>query len=244
MEKDSFEQIQRGEKLSVQVIEQIEEIILSGEIGPGQKLPPERELCRQFGVSRTVIREAVRVLEAKGLLSSKGGSGTYVRALEPGDVSSSLGMYLSTQRQSISYDDLMEVRRVLEVKIATLAADRATPEYIEKLNTLLAEMESVHHDPDAFAQYDLEFHVTLAQATGNEIFALLLDPFIDALYEARRLASKLEGVPEEAIRLHRNILDKVVAGDPKGAEEAMEIHLAQANRVTKQAILERTSTNV
>jgi GntR family transcriptional repressor for pyruvate dehydrogenase complex len=237
MERNSFEQIQRGEKLSVQVTEQIEHIILSGEIHPGEKLPPERELCQQFGVSRTVIREAVRVLEAKGLLTSKGGSGTYVRALEPEDVSSSLGMYLSTQSHSISHDDLMEVRRVLEVKVAAFAAERAQPDSIDELRDLLSKMESVVGDSDAFAQYDLEFHVTLARATGNEIFALLLDPFIDVLYEARRMASKLEGVPEEAIEFHRKILERVEARDPDGAAEAMAMHIEQAHRVTKKAIL-------
>ena len=97
-------------------------------------------------------------------------------------------------------------------------------------------MENALDDPAAFAKYDLEFHIALARATGNELFVVLLDPFIDALYEGRRLASMSPGVPEEAIRLHHEILEKVRACDAEGAAQAMLQHLDQADRVTGQAL--------
>jgi GntR family transcriptional repressor for pyruvate dehydrogenase complex len=130
----------------------------------------------------------------------------------------------------------MEVRRVLEVQIATLAAERATKESLDELDDLIAKMDEARDAPHAFAKFDLEFHVALARATGNELLVILLDPFMDALYEGRRLASSLAGVPEEAMELHRNILEKVKAGDGEGAAQAMSVHLDQSNRVILKAL--------
>ena len=218
------------------LVKQIQEMIFRGELELGDRLPSEAELCEQFGVSRTVIREAVRTLEAKGLLVSQSGSGTYVRGIQSEDVVDSIGMYIITRDKPISHAKLMEVRRVLEVQIAGLAAERATPESLEELDRLISKMDGARDDPRAFAQFDLEFHVALARATGNELLQILLDPFMDALYEARRLASELPGVPEEAMAFHRDIREKVGAGDAQGADRAMSAHLDQSNRVILRAL--------
>jgi DNA-binding FadR family transcriptional regulator len=234
--KQLYAPVKRQDKLSVQVANHIQDLILSGRLKVGDQLPPERDLCAQFGVSRTVIREAVRTLEAKGLLVSQSGSGTYVRGIQSEDVVDSIGMYIITQDKPISHAKLMEVRRVLEVQIAGLAAERATPESLEELDRLITKMDGARDDARAFAQFDLEFHVALARATGNELLQILLDPFMDALYEARRLASELPGVPEEAMAFHRDIREKVGAGDAQGAARAMSAHLDQSNRVILRAL--------
>jgi len=236
MDAGLYSAVKRPERLSVQVANQIQNLILSKRLRVGDRLPPERELCEQFGVSRTVIREAIRALEAKGLLATQVGSGTYVKGLQCEDVADSIGMYIVTRNKSVSHSKLMEVRRVLEVQIAALAAERASEESISELEALLAKMDEAREDPHAFAKFDLEFHVALARATGNELLVILLDPLMDVLYEARRLASNLAGVPEEAMELHRHILNKVRAGDAEGAAEAMAVHLEQANRVILQAL--------
>lgn len=241
MDATLYSPVKRQDRLSIQVANQIQDLILSKHLKVGDRLPPERELCQQFGVSRTVIREAIRALEAKGLLTSQGGSGTYVKGLQSEDVADSIGMYITTRDKPISHAKLMEVRRVLEVQIAALAAERATEESIEELDGLLARMDEAQDDPHAFAKFDLEFHVALAHATGNELFEILLDPFMDALYEARRLASKLPGVPEEAMGLHRDILAKVKAGDAEGAAQAMAVHLDQSNRVILRALKQQAT---
>jgi GntR family transcriptional repressor for pyruvate dehydrogenase complex len=230
MPKDSFRQVQRSDRLSIQVANQIEELILSGILKIGEKLPPERELCEQFGVSRTVVREAVRVLEAKGLLKSQSGSGTYVRALKSLDVANSLGMYLSTHDGISSYGDLMEVRRILEVQIAAIAAERAVEDCFVKLEAVLDQMKSAMDDPQAFAKHDLQFHVTLAHCTGNELLAAVLDPFADAMYEAV-LASNLPDPPEWNLEVHRRIFERVKARDAEGAAKAMAYALDQEKPV-------------
>mgnify|MGYP005842061033 CR=1 FL=1 len=232
----AYQPVRRYEKLSVQVAERLQELIASGELRPGDRLPPERVLCDRFQVSRTVIREALSILKAKGLLASKGGSGVFVRAIQGEDVADSIGLFISTQGHSIPIEDLIEVRCVLEVQIASLAASRVTPEGIAELEQLMAGCRQAAGDPEVFARKDLEFHMALARLTGNSLLAIILEPFADALYEGRRLASSLPGVMQEAIELHQQILDKVKAQDAHGAARAMHRHLIQSRRVTLQAL--------
>jgi GntR family transcriptional repressor for pyruvate dehydrogenase complex len=241
-DKIRYSPVKRQRRFSSQVADQIQHLILNKRLNVGDKLPSERELCDEFGVSRTVVREAIRVLEAKGLLAAYDGSGTYVKSLESRDVASSIGLYIRTQEEPLSHEKLIEVRRVLEVPIAALVAERATEETCDELERLIAEMFAARHDPAAFARHDLEFHTALARATGNELFEILLDPFIDALYAVRRLVSTLEGIPEEAIQHHRNILECIRSGDPEKAEQAMSAHLDQSSRAIELA-LARQSTS-
>ena len=238
MLNSGYQPVRRQEKLSFQIADQIRGLILASELKPGDQLPPERVLCDRFEVSRTVVREAISILEAKGLLTSRGGSGTYVRAIQSKDVADSIGMYISTQSQSVSLEDLMEVRRVLEVQIARLAAERATPEGIEELERNIAACREVLDDPEAFATKDLEFHMALARLSQNSLFGTISEPLADALYEARRLASRLPGVTREATDLHQGILDEIKARDPEGAAMAMSEHLDQSRRVTLEGIRE------
>lgn len=241
MLKETFSPVRRQQKLSGQVAGQIQDLILAKEFKPGDQLPPERAMCDLFQVSRTVIREAIGVLEAKGLLTSQGGSGTYVRALDSKDVAGSIGMYISTQNQSVSLKELIEIRRILEVQIAGLAAERATADGILELEQIMAETVAVMDETEAFASKDLEFHMALARLTQNSLFSILLEPLVDALYEGRRLASTLPGVKEQAIGLHRNILEKIKAGDPEGAASEMSKHLDQSHRVTLEALYQKNN---
>jgi DNA-binding FadR family transcriptional regulator len=233
---NSFIPVIRQSRLSAQVAEQIQSLILQNKLQVGDRLPAERELTEHFQVSRTVIREAIRILEAKGLLESLGGNGTFVRGINPKDVADSLGMYISTVGDAITHNDLMEVRYLFEIQIAKLAAERISPAGIQRLEEFLEGMCNTINDVDKFAQYDLEFHLELARATNNRLMEVLLDPLVDGLYEERRLASMLPGIAEEAIGLHSAILEKVKARDVDGAAQMMQQHLEQANRVITQAL--------
>jgi GntR family transcriptional repressor for pyruvate dehydrogenase complex len=115
---------------------------------------------------------------------------------------------------------------VLEVQNAELAAKRATEDAILELEKTLTKMEEVIDDPETFAKHDLEFHVELARATGNELLAVILDPFMDVMYEVV-LASNLPDPPEWTLRLHRRIFERVKDGDADGAAEAMASALDQ-----------------
>src|SRR5512135_2426348 len=107
---DSYRPVNRQEKLSIQVAEQIKVMIVEGKLKDGDRLPSVQNMCKTFGVSRTVIREAISILETKGLLASQAGSGTYVRSIQSEDVADSFGLFISTQDRTVSMANLLEVR--------------------------------------------------------------------------------------------------------------------------------------
>lgn len=228
--------IERKDKLSAQVAAKIKELILSGRIEPGKKLPTERELGETFQVSRTVIREAITALEARGLVESQTGSGTYVRALSAEDVSDSLGLFLTTQDQEFTFESMMEVRQVLEIQIARLVAERATEENIHKLENILKNMCATAGDIDKFSDWDFEFHMTLSEACGNPLFCVMLEPLTDILFDFIWTGSSATGATQEACNFHKEILDRIKAKDPNGASEAMRAHLEQSQRVTHEGL--------
>mgnify|MGYP001014986330 FL=1 len=127
--------------LSDQVADQIQHLIIKGGLKPGDKLPPERELAEQLGVSRTVIREATKTLQERGLVRVLTGSGTYATKVEPELVSQSIGLYVRGHRHA--FRDLLEIRKSLEVGIAGLAAQRANQAHVEQLEAALQEMQAV-----------------------------------------------------------------------------------------------------
>jgi len=228
--------VQRKNKLSGQVEEQIQNLILSRKLQPGERMPTERELGESFQVSRTVIREALRALEARGLVESQTGSGTYVRAIQSEDVSHSLGMYITTQGQFFTLESLMEVRRVLEIQVVRLAAERATPQDIEKLESILEKMFESINDVKTFSQWDLEFHMAVAHTSGNPLFGIMIAPLTEALFELIWTGSETPGAVKDACQYHQNILDAIKNKDPEAAAEVMREHLDQSQRVTSEGL--------
>jgi GntR family transcriptional repressor for pyruvate dehydrogenase complex len=233
---DSYQPVKRQEKLSVQVVEQIIDLIIDGKLKDGDRLPPERELCQTFGVSRTVIREAISVLEAKGLLESQAGSGTYIRAIQSEDIANSWNLYISSQSQSVSMLHFLAVRRIFEPEIARLAARHASQEDIAALEALLSSMCSLADDPAVFAERDLEFHLCLARASGNPLLEMLLEPLTGIMLQFIFVGSSLPNTAEEACAYHRAVLDAIKAGDGERAAAAMAAHLQQTERVTAKGL--------
>jgi GntR family transcriptional regulator, transcriptional repressor for pyruvate dehydrogenase complex len=224
-----FPRVAREPRLSDKVAELLLETILSRGLQPGDRLPSERELGEQFGVSRTVIREAVRALAAKGMIDVRTGSGLRVAAVDASAVSESIGLYL--RGGSLDYAKVHEVRKLLEIEIAGLAAVRASPDHIERLGRNCDEMEqALTVDVELASRLDLEFHREVARATDNELYLLLLDSVGEALLEIRR-ANLQSGAGPETIRSHRRIFKQIAAHDREGARRAMEKHLAHVERV-------------
>jgi len=233
---DILSPIQRKDKLSEQVAEKIKQLILSRQIQPGERLPTERELGESFQVSRTVIREAITALEARGLVESQTGSGTYVRALKAGDVSDSLGLFLTTQDQEFTFESLMEVRRVLEIQVVRLIVERATKEDIHKLESILQNMCKSTGDIDIFSDWDLEFHLSLAEVSGNPLFSVMLEPLTEILFDLIWTGTSAPGAAEEACDFHRKILEFIKSHDVEQAVDAMRAHLDQSQRVTSEGL--------
>lgn len=223
----AFAPIQRSERLADRVAGALTDSIVSGRLQPGDRLPPERELCEQFAVSRPVVREAVRSLIAKGLLEDSPRRGHVVSALRQENVTESLALYLRGQR--LDYRKLMEVRSVIEVAIAGLAAERASPPQVLMLRAAAAEL-TTELAPEEAALADTEFHRQIATATGNEFFELLLDSIRETLLTVQLPTLAEPKILRAARRAHARIVDAIAGGDPEQAREAMRQHLREAER--------------
>jgi len=207
---------------------QIQDLIVKGELCPGDRLPSEAELCEQFGVSRTVVREATRCLADRGLLSAEPGRGTFVTAMSPQDLSDSFGLFVKSSE--VSARNLIEVRELLEVKIAELAAERATPENLAKMEQALEQMEKNVESVEGYISADLNFHMALAEATQNDVFFALIGSLVEGLQDVRRIAAHRLASLRTAQGYHKSIYECVRKRDKEGAAEAMRQHVQDVSR--------------
>jgi GntR family transcriptional repressor for pyruvate dehydrogenase complex len=226
-----FPQVQREPRLSDKVADMMLETILSQRLAVGDRLPSERELGEQFGVSRTVVREAVRALVAKGLIEVRSGSGLRVAAVGAANVSESMGLFL--RGATLDFAKVHEVRKMLEVHIAGVAAERRTAEDVAEMTGVCEQMEAAMDDVGQASLHDLEFHRAIARATHNELYLVLLDSIGHPLVDIRR-ENLSAGSGPDTVRLHRAILDRITAGDPAGAQAAMSEHLDSVEEFWKQ----------
>jgi GntR family transcriptional regulator, transcriptional repressor for pyruvate dehydrogenase complex len=233
--------LEREQRLYERVVEKITTLIQDGTWARGDRLPPERDLAAAFAVSRTVVREAVKTLEARGVLEALTGSGVYVRLPDSAMVSRSLRMYL----QLLDQDDidlrLAEVRRVLEVEIAALAATRATTEERQELHRLCQEMRKHAGASRVLAEMDFQFHLLLAEATRNELFGVLLTPLIEQLRDHFVYAWEHYGErpAEDVFQQHEAIVAAVEAGEAELARRAMAGHIAFYIDILQARVRER-----
>ena len=239
MAKDAlFETVSDKTKLVDRVVQTIESSIINKRLLPDAKLPPERELAEQLGVSRTVVREAVHILSTKGLLESRRGVGTIVQQITIDQVTEPLTLLLQSKGESISFAHLHQVRSILEVAIAGLAAQQAVETDINRLAQLMVEMETAVDNPQLFAAKDTDFHYTLAQATHNPLLIVFLNTVRDLLHDYLSMVIPKLDLREKILPYHQRILEKVSAKDADGASEAMRQHLAQIARNHEEIFIE------
>ncbi|MHB1133192.1 MAG: FadR/GntR family transcriptional regulator [Chloroflexota bacterium] len=222
-----FRPLARASNLSAQVAGQLEVMIARRHLQSGERLPSERQLAEEFGVSRTVVREAVQALVAKNLLEVRTGSGTVICNPTAQSVARSMSLFLQTGVPEINFQKVVETRRILEVAIAGLAAERHTEQDLAELEEAHRSHERVVEDLELHSPADLEFHVVLARSTHNELFTVLLDSISDVLLSTFRLAAPEQGQPARSLWHHNNVLERVRAGDAAGARRAMEEHLRE-----------------
>ncbi len=219
----------RSSRLYEQIVAQIQDRIVQGELQSGDKLPSERELTEQFGVSRTAVREAVKVLHEKGLVEIRPGSGTFVASVADsttGVVRDSLGLMMET-RLDKGLLHLMQVRSILEPEIAAIAAAMVTEDDLPPMKRKVEIMDVAIDDADTFIEADLAFHLALARATQNPLFPILIDPIIDLLREQRRrmILNRKNAVRGQIY--HKQILAAMIKRDPDAARKAMTAHMEQ-----------------
>jgi GntR family transcriptional regulator, transcriptional repressor for pyruvate dehydrogenase complex len=211
-----------------QVAEQIEKRILDGELRSGDRLPTERHLAEQFHVSRTAVREAMKILAQKGLVDMRPGRGTIVIDGANAAMQDSIDLVMKLRLGEVGgSNNLVEVREILEIEIAALAAARATEKEIAAMREAVKIMDESLDDADAFIAADNRFHEALAQATQNTLIFILVNSIVNLLSEQRKQIFDVEGGPQRGQIHHRRILESVIRRDPQAAREAMRSHLRQ-----------------
>jgi GntR family transcriptional repressor for pyruvate dehydrogenase complex len=209
-----------------QIVQQVEDSILKGQLKAGDQLPAERDLAQRFGVSRTAVREAVKTLREKGMVEAYSGRGTFVTGGTSQGMRQSLDLMVRINREE-GVLHLAELRQVLEPEIAARAATRIDEGLLATMREAVQVMDQKLEDPEAYVEADLDFHLALAEAVGNPLILSLLDSIVDLLREQRSQIFDVEGGPERGQLHHRRILAAIAQGDPEAAREAMRAHLNQ-----------------
>jgi GntR family transcriptional repressor for pyruvate dehydrogenase complex len=236
-----FRAVNSPERLVHKVVDQIEKLIAAGVLVPSMRLPSEREFGEQLGVSRTVVREAVHILVTKGLLESRQGIGTIVREITQDQVTETFSWYLQSTKATVEH--LHEVRSILEVEIARLAASQASEEEVQRLREILAELEAPQDDVLKLVNVDEAFHRTLAQTSHNPLMVVLLDSIRDLMREVRLQVNRYPEVYNTIIPDHAAILQGIADRDPDAACHAMIIHLDHAHQFQEALISHQKLTS-
>jgi GntR family transcriptional repressor for pyruvate dehydrogenase complex len=226
--KEVAEEATGHSQLTMQVVEHVRNLISTGEVQPGDRLPPERELARKLKISRSSLRAGIGFLSAMGVLKSRHGAGTFVSSGPPSLDSNSLNV-LGALHHFLPWQ-MFEARIVLESSIAALAAERATGEHIAELAEEIAEMYAALEDPREYLIHDIRFHRTVARAAGNPILAALMETITANLYERRSETVENALDLKQSAELHREIYRAIHSHNPTHARLAMEKHLNLASQ--------------
>ncbi|QIG39420.1 FadR family transcriptional regulator [Microbacterium sp. 4R-513] len=208
-----------------EAILKIREMITSGELEPGDRLPPEKELSERLGLSRNSLREAVKALEMIRVLDVRRGDGTYVTSLEPRLLLEAVAFVvdLHTDRSVL---EIFGVRRILEPAAAALAAGHMTPDTVARLESFMDDTDALAGVED-LVKHDLEFHQAIVEASGNEYLSRLVESMSSGTVRARVWRGiTQQGATERTISEHRGILDALRRGDARLAEALMLTHIA------------------
>jgi len=212
--------------LTDEAIARLKEMIISGRYGPGDRLPVEKELSSELGLSRNSLREAVRALSLVGILDTRQGAGTYVTSLDPDRLMGTTGLVMDLV-QDRNVLELLGVRRMLEPSATALAAARIEAEELSELGDCLGRMEAAI-SIEELVEADDEFHGLIFDATGNATLAALARSLAGRTFRARLWRGMADETVVERTRAgHRAIFEALVARDPELAQSAATAHIAE-----------------
>ena len=234
----------KTKKIYEEIVEQIKQLMVDGDLNPGDKLLPERELAERLQVSRASVREAIRALEMMGFVEIKPGDGTFVRGPNTDEIILPLAMFLAVEKSSLY--EMFEIRRIFETATAGMAAERASDEEVAQIGNFLEKMkESINlQDSEKGEEYDAAFHYAIAEATHNSLlirlFRTISEDFSRAISAARRQLYIDEHNPQRILDQHQRVYEAIKIHDPAMAAQAMLEHLTYAEselnkKMTKKA---------
>jgi GntR family transcriptional repressor for pyruvate dehydrogenase complex len=208
-----------------QVADELERAILETGLvsGDDDKLPSEQALAAKFGVSRTVIREALKLVKERGLIAQRTGEGSYITKPSPAAISSVVNRMILMD--NISDDELVAVRSILEVASCRLAATNAEDSDIERMTSILETMKGYCVDNEAIIRMDTDFHIAIAVASKNKLLAILIEAMAVLIRKFIRKSAYAPGAKQDGMMRHSVILDALKTKNPDAAEAAILNHL-------------------
>ena len=215
----------RKTKVYAEVAAQIQRLITEGRVKPGDKLPPERELAEIFGVSRSSVRDAIRVLEMQGLVEPRHGDGTLIREVPVDRLVRPLADALSAGKDTLA--DLFDMRKMLEPPLARAAAFRATDDDVRTLAQIVAHQTARLEAGEMTLEDDNAFHYVIATAAKNQVVLRTMDVLMDLLRDSRARSLQGPGRAEKSLEGHRRILDAIRRRDPEAAAAQMRQHIEE-----------------
>jgi len=228
----------RQSRASGEIVSQIERAIFAAELSAGDRLQSERELAEQFGVSRITVRDALRVLEARGLIRVKVGAmgGAFVADANTDRVAESISTLIKLKRMTLS--ELAEARKVVEAATAELAAVRADAAAVSRLQQNVDRARPLLREPITHADASMDFHVELARAARNEVLEATVEAYRELLVPSiRDLRDDKSGRATQ--KAHEELIEAVRRHDPEGAREIMLTHLADFEKRLRRSLSDR-----
>ena len=217
-----FKSIKR-QRVSDEIVDQVRNFISEGKLKPGDRLPPERELIKEFGVSRPSIREALNSLVAQGFLEVKQGNRTFVKSITSEKLQDPFSLLIKADTQKIF--DLIEVRKAMEAWGAFYAAQRVTEEDIERLEEIIGKMKGALDEGRSWEKQDADFHLALAQATHNTIQTHMMFTIYDLLRESVARVFRDQKKTKTLFQQHCQIFNAIKNRSPDKAREKVLEHL-------------------
>ena len=218
----------RKRAISDEIVDQLVSLISRNELKPGERLPPERDLCRQFGVGRTSLREALKSLATLGIIEGRVGEGTFISRDSSRHLERTLQWGLLLDDKGI--EDLIETRLMLECQTADAAANRAQKQDLLDIRQAVDRLESSLGDQSLFLEQDLAFHLAIAKATGNTILYNMLSLTRNYLQQWI-----VQSRAQLALQEHREILEAIEAADQDLSRQRMHDHLVSSSRDLRRA---------
>jgi GntR family transcriptional repressor for pyruvate dehydrogenase complex len=210
----------RAPKLKTQISEILLNLVIEGKLKDGDMLPPERVLCEELGVSRTVLREAIKSLETRGVLTVIHGKGVRVNPAVSGEIANAFMLYLRRQAKEMPVSDLFDVRLIIEPEIASAAARKVTDEEIKNLENIIARMKEKSNDLNELNKIDCELHLDIAKITKNVFFITIIEELIIPIRQSLDMMGTVD--TDRMYKEHRRVIEYIRERDPINAANAMK----------------------
>ena len=216
--------IRTTRKLPEQIADKLREMIIQEEMQTGSKLPAEAELMNRFGVSRSTVREAVKILQTEHIVDIRQGQGTFLCAM-PGLAKDPLGLRFTDQEELVS--QLLKTRLLIEPGVAALAAQHREEKHLNEMKQLLDKMDSAYLHGEDYTPYDAEFHSVIAQCTGNDVVTRLLPTIHESIKAGYQHTQRVEGSYQRASQCHLEMYRGICDRDSERARMAAQRHMVQ-----------------